>query len=90
MNEPKLGEWITIDHKLRRTHSQNYAQWVPQMFREPVKAMFIGKRTLGNGEIRYSYEDGVEFRRKEAITAWLVVINTRNKPFYVMPGEPHE
>jgi len=95
VNEPKLGEWITVDHKLKRVKTLTSGRWtsgrwVKSDLPQPVKAMFLGKRTLANGTIDNYVEDGSSFNRKESVPAWLVVMNTRNKPFYVMPGEPRE
>lgn len=79
----RLGDWFVVDHKLRRRVRDNDAMWVPLKFNKPVEVMFVGKRTLANGKVFYSNEDGPEFVRKESVKAWLVVANEREKPFYV-------
>lgn len=80
----KFGQKIIVSHKLIRTREKDRKQWVERKIK-PKQVMVIGKRTLRNGFIDYT-EEYIAFSGTESFSAFLVVENMREKPFYVLRG----
>lgn len=76
----KFGDVVIAQGKLRRRcehvpRSNDKVYWAPVMWWEPRRGLFIGWRTLSNGEKEYiSYDDGWVYRPKEHFKVALVVL----------------
>jgi len=83
----KLGQKITIDHKLKRVvkphpkplHDNKF--WEKEKIK-PKECILIGVRTLSNGVSDYS--EGTYYEPKEYFKAYLVVESLNRKPFFVL------
>lgn len=55
-----------------------------------IDAVVVGVRTLSNGIVSYSFEDGVGYRAKEHFPALLVSFDLRRKPVFALPDDVEE
>lgn len=90
---PQMGEWRTIygkGRKHRRTDDKmrEHVWWMIDEI-EPIKAMYIGYRTVQEGHI-YSDWDSRVFSRKRGLEAWMFVTNDRTNPIYVFPEDAED
>jgi hypothetical protein len=88
---PKFGQWVTCTARLYRTSKadrrtgykdlKHIHRWEPI----PIKneGLFIGTRTLYNGEVEWAEDTGSVFSPKSHFTAALVVPGPRRKPILV-------
>lgn len=85
---PGLGDWVKIrailvrqaqytDRKLHNTF------WKRVALSEETSALFLGLRTLSNGNVIYNWDEGSEYRPKEYFRAALVCPGERLNPVYV-------
>lgn len=78
----KIGQEVIITGRLVKAYQagSEYRSWEKLPFTIPVRAYWIGRRTIYNG-IR-DREEGY-FIPKAALSVDLVVLGERSKPFYV-------
>lgn len=82
----KHGQIITITNKLiRKTGKQegsvhDYKFWHKHEIK-PVQGIFLGNRTLSEGESRW-YSDHTEYTPQKYIKVALVSVNANTNPFY--------
>jgi hypothetical protein len=88
---PKFGQWVTCTARLYRASKadrrtgykdlKHIHRWEPI----PIKneGLFIGTRTLYNGEVEWAEDTGSVFSPKSHFTAALVVPGPRRKPILV-------
>lgn len=89
MKEPNFGDKVTCFTHYKRTHQSSLNSRVSKVFWEevfrkkhqPVKGVFIGWRTLSNGDMNYG-EDR-EYKPTKNFKAALVVFSSRTNPVYV-------
>lgn len=63
-------------------YSTCYRSWVRRPYRTPKEGMFIGFRTLANGDMEYS-ADGRTFHPTQYFRVALVVFDIKTNPVYV-------
>lgn len=80
----KHGQRITIKNKLVRKekdfHTNTDKFWAIEEMK-PTKAIFLGIRTLSNGE-RHWDDECIYYIPKEYIKVALVSVNANTNPFY--------
>jgi len=92
----KLGDVVMCQGTIRRTsdyipHGRDKAYWVPVIWKDPRKGVFIGYRNLSNGEIEAaSYDEGPVYYPKEHFKVGLVVFSERTNPIYVPMNMLHD
>lgn len=85
-DRPELGEWCDITaeaHKSKAPWSRRYRkiEWIARPRREPIRAMYIGWRTVYDGEAEYiSDEEGTAFKQSQPREVWLFVTSARTNP----------
>lgn len=69
----------------RNTRWKVWARWE---FNAPREGLYIGYRTLQDGETWWEGEEvGTVFKRHRNLTAWLVVLDERQNPVLVFPED---
>ena len=82
MNNLKFGQIITVKSKLVRIWLRgNKKEWAGEAIKQ-VDAIFLGMRTLSDGENYYN-DDYLEYHPNRHFRAALVAIPNRN-PFYTL------
>lgn len=91
--DARFGDWVTYNKSYRRserkvTHKEPYRVdymrfWDTSHLKEPIRALYIGTRTLANGTVDWSEDEGNYFKATEHIQAALVCRNARANPIYV-------
>lgn len=94
IRRPKLGEWRIITNVAYRRveHRENYGRrikvWRSLNFTmKPFSAMYIGYRTVADGETQWEDEVGYIFIPHSHREIWLFVQKPREKPVYVFPED---
>jgi hypothetical protein len=64
--------------------------WVGVELPHRQEGIIVGKRTLSDGEVQYTYDSGVIYRQKSTFTAWLVATDIHRKPVLVWPKDIQE
>lgn len=78
----KLGQPVVTTQKLLRVKEYKKAFWKPSDLKTPLKGIYIGYRTLCNGN--WGYEDGWPlWMGNDHFQAALIVTNPRQKPILV-------
>jgi hypothetical protein len=77
----KLGEVITVNHRLVRERQNKHCTWKIQILPKPIKVTVVGVRVLWNGEMDIQ-EEGAQFIGTQAKRAVLVAPNLKSI-FYV-------
>ena len=91
--EFKFLDRIMVKSKLRRTETfvrgaNNKKQWDIDRFKHPKLGVVIGYRLLSNGESEYQCNDEpIIYHPKDYFKAFLVVIDEKHNPIYVLPEE---
>jgi len=80
--KPAFGDKVFVESRLRRIHGSGGAKSWESLKTDRNECIFIGWRTLFNGETD-SDEYGIYFQQGEKVKAALVVNNSRENPFYV-------
>jgi len=78
----KFGDRITVTNRLKRKKDETQNRWV-KVDTEPVEVIFLGWRTLSNGNVYHSWEEGASYAPTSHFRAMLVCANGRQNPFYV-------
>lgn len=83
-----FGKYITTQHVMQREHAGVYRKvWREQSIRKTV-CLVIGERTIFNGTIDYSEDEGnTWFIQTKSIRVLIVVINERTNPVYIPYNE---
>jgi hypothetical protein len=85
----EFGQKITVTHKLKRKTNwlslkrQYYNYW-NIIDIDPCEVLVIGKRNLRDGYVNDIEYEGKYFNINECFTAYLVVKNMNENPFYVL------
>lgn len=103
---PELGQWFEIKAIAYKTNCAAESEtgyplktrWQASILETPVRAMFIGKRTVQEGvtdtwlqrDYEYGYDEDFGFRAEKYLPVYLFVSNTRENPFYVFPSDISE
>jgi hypothetical protein len=91
IERPQLGEWRTLTHFatrktfIRPNKPTDKKYWDAEKYTDPIQGMYIGYRTLADGEREYIEDAGFVFTPWSYREAWLFVIDPRQKPIYVFP-----
>lgn len=98
VERPQLGEWrmITCVAVRRTSHKRNertnrlmrlktWEKWA--RWRKASPAMFVGYRTVADGETDWIDEAGYVFVAHKHQELWLFVSDARQTPFYVFPED---
>lgn len=90
LKEYELGQQIQVTQRLVRNHDGWHVgsrSWVARDLPKPLNVLFIGERTLSNGQQTNDYDDhgsgGLYYKPEEYFSAALVVADRRRKPFFV-------
>lgn len=90
----RLGQPVKVWAKLVRIVADEHRGggwwpkiWAAREFNRWQDGIVIGKRTLYDGEVNYTFDAGVIFRPKSHFTAWLVVTDMHRKPILVWPKD---
>lgn len=85
----RLGERVRIGGFLIRQGDfakypsvQRY--WIRVAFKQPLKGVLVGLRTLSNGVALHMGEDGVDYKAKEYFQAALVATDLRKRSYLVL------
>jgi hypothetical protein len=82
-----FGAWVKVSARLKRVTSKGkdgclIREWISESIPE-IEALFLGYRTISNGEVFYSYEaDRSEYEVITYEKACLVCKAGNSKPFY--------
>lgn len=93
VNRPELGEWCDIAataHKNKQPWSRGYRkiEWVARPRRQPIRGMYIGWRTVFDGEAEYiSDEEGTAFKQSQPHEVWLFVTSARTNPVHAFAAD---
>jgi hypothetical protein len=79
-----MSDWPYYDGH-RNTRWKAWARWE---FNTPREGLYIGYRTLQDGETWWEGEEiGMVFKPHRDLDAWLVVLNERQNPVLVFPED---
>jgi hypothetical protein len=90
---PGFGADVMVAARLVRKNEYKgpaagfHAVWRRSVFPEPVKALYLGWRSLSDGKLVNDYEDHNHFEATDTFNAYLVVTGERSAPFYVLPED---
>ena len=74
-----------------RGRSVTWSLWTKRKLYKPRVGMYIGWRTVKDGEVRYIDEEiGNAFFPKRNHKVWLFVVNERTNPIHVFPEDVRE
>ena len=99
MQKPKMGEWREIRATARKCHEGDETIWQREELPKLVRGMFIGSRTVWNGERIALYESGeygeklftgTAFAPSEALKVWLFVPHEQQNFVRVFPQDVSE
>ena len=89
---PELGEWCEITaeaYKKKAPWSRGVrkVEWMPKKLAQPLRGMYIGWRTVFDGEAEYiGEEEGAVFKQGESREVWLFVTSPRKNPIRTFPN----
>lgn len=93
-NRPVFGQRVRVNAKLVKRYDRPQFKYPVnttwQRIAYNVEGIYIGFRTLSEGCIDADYEDGYTYRYfipKRHMKVWLIVINERSNPIYVLPED---
>lgn len=88
VKKQRIGAGKTGTWRDRYTHWERVAE-NPGHSPKPVDGIYIGFRHVYEGDVHYpaSYEEGIEFRVKDAVEVWLVVEHPRHNPARIFPED---
>jgi hypothetical protein len=81
MKKHEFGDRITVRNRLKRRKGATQNCWVT-IDTEPVEVIFLGYRTLSNGNVYHSWEEGASYAPTSHLRAMLVCASDRKNPFY--------
>jgi len=79
-----FGETIQINNRLIRLISNDHDKYWAAWKSKPKSVIFLGYRTLSNGQRDYDMEEGYTYRPSQHFKAALVCENSHTNPFYVL------
>lgn len=77
-------------YKASQGHFYNYWDRRPNPKNQTFEGVIIGKRILSNGANYYRNDSGVVYVPKEYITSYLVSVNMKENPVYVLEEDIEE
>lgn len=90
MNRPELGVSIVSANRLKRVKtSEGNGGYIAEWKQIPTytSGIYIGYRTLSEGKVWWHYDEGYEYEATKFFEAWLIVVDDRTNPIYVLPEE---
>lgn len=91
--KPEFGQKVRITHFLYRRSwnriRENYGtiwckSWEAVPYQEEQNGICIGYRTLANGSNQFYSDEPIEFTAEEYFRAYLVAVDPRKKPVFVL------
>ena len=87
----ELPELKANEHNLPYFNGESHRSWrvwARRELREPADGIYIGYRTLQDGETRWEGEEiGNVFKRCRDLSAWLIVLDEHRKPVLAFPED---
>lgn len=93
MNRPIMGATVSADRRVEKKKvftSARYGtikrtEW--RTVEKPVRGLYIGYRTVYEGAVEYSLDEGYYFTPKSHQEVWLIVENERHNPVRCLPED---